>query len=91
MRHLRTHNGLIANIRGNGIAPLLLTHISKRPIEGGGANAIVGIKGGYRPPVPPMMTTPLQSISAGGDLLNSIAFARNTQKNKKRDNIKFVY
>ena len=35
MRHLRTHNGLIANIRGNGIAPLLLTHISKRPIEGG--------------------------------------------------------
>lgn len=90
MRHYKN----VVTFQG-GAVPLLLNHIPKQ----GGAitsNTIVGIKGGYRPEVPPATTNPIQSISPppmsrGGELLNSISFTKNMKKNQKRDNIKFNF
>lgn len=92
------NRNVVTGIKGCGAAPLLLSHVRKSPIEGGlVANTIVGVKGGYKPVVVPASSTPLQSITppplvkSGGDLLNSISFAKNMRKNQKRDNIKFNF
>lgn len=93
MRHYKN----VVTFEGKGAAPLLLNHIPKQPMQGGAltANTIVGIKGGYRPEVPPASATPLQSIAPpmrhGGELLNSISFTKNMRKNQKRDNIIFNF